>query len=193
MPRNSSLRYSFYHLGSNWTRTAVLQGTDLLVSLRTFYRTDHNQLNPRSSTNSGLVFFFLVGAIAPLVGYLLQRKWPHSFAKYVNFPVIFNGVSYIPPANSNNYVPWALVGFLFNYVIRRRHFSWWTKYNCTYSVTSGLQRHNLIESILVFFRRCPFRSARFRRSHLDGAHLLHPPVPYERKDWSKHHPNMVGE
>ena len=61
------------------------------------------------------------------------------------------------------------------------------------SVTSGLQRHGLIKSILVFFCRCPFRSARFRRSHLDGAHLLHPPVPYERKDWSEHYSNMVGK
>ena len=27
-------------------------------------------------------------------------------------------------------MPWVIVGFIFNYVIRRRHFGWWTKYNC---------------------------------------------------------------
>lgn len=27
-------------------------------------------------------------------------------------------------------MPWAIVGFIFQYVIRRHHFSWWTKYNC---------------------------------------------------------------
>ena len=79
---------------------------------------------------SGLVFFFLAGALAPLGGYLITLKWPNSFMKYVNFPVIFAGTGYIPPASAVNYVPWTIVAFIFNYVIRRRHFSWWTKYNC---------------------------------------------------------------
>ena len=35
-----------------------------------------------------------------------------------------------PPATPLNYVPWVLICFLFNYVIRRRHFGWWSKYNC---------------------------------------------------------------
>jgi hypothetical protein len=30
-------------------------------------------------------------------------------------------------------VPWVLVCFIFNYVIRRRHFSWWSKYNCEWN------------------------------------------------------------
>lgn len=55
-----------------------------------------------------------------------------------SFPVIFSGTGLIPPANSNNYVPWAIVGFIFQYVIRRRHFAWWTKYNCTCSPSSLL-------------------------------------------------------
>ena len=78
----------------------------------------------------GLVYFFLVGAICPLAAYLISLRWPNSFLRYVNFPVIFNGTQWIPPASAVNYVPWTIVGFIFNYVIRRRHFSWWTKYNC---------------------------------------------------------------
>ncbi|KLO05160.1 hypothetical protein SCHPADRAFT_988863 [Schizopora paradoxa] len=64
--------------------------------------------------------------------YLISRRYPNTFLKYVNFPVIFSGKAYIPPAsavNYVNYVLWAIVGFIFQYVIRRRHFSWWTKYN----------------------------------------------------------------
>ncbi len=38
-----------------------------------------------------LVFFFLIGAVLPLTGYLISRKFPNSFIKYVNFPVIFSG------------------------------------------------------------------------------------------------------
>jgi hypothetical protein len=47
-----------------------------------------------------------------------------------SFPVIFSGTGAIPPASAINYVPWAIVGFVFQYVVRRRHFAWWTKYNC---------------------------------------------------------------
>ena len=36
----------------------------------------------------------------------------------------------MPPATPLNYVPWVLICFLFNYVIRRRYFGWWSKYNC---------------------------------------------------------------
>jgi len=44
--------------------------------------------------------------------------------------LIFTGPGPIPPATAVNFVPWAIVGFIFQYVIRRRHFSYWTKYNC---------------------------------------------------------------
>lgn len=47
-----------------------------------------------------------------------------------SIPIIFGGTGNIPPANAVNYVPWTIVGFVFQYMIRRHHFSWWTKYNC---------------------------------------------------------------
>ena len=97
----------------------------------------------------GLVFFFLVGALCPLFAYLVSLKWPNSILKYVNFPVIFSGTGYIPPASAVNYVPWSIVGFIFQYVIRRRHFSWWTKYN--YVLSAALDSGVAIAVILIFF------------------------------------------
>ncbi|KAH9940429.1 OPT oligopeptide transporter [Epithele typhae] len=97
----------------------------------------------------GLVFFFLIGAVLPLFGYLITLKWPNSFMKYVNFPVIFSGTGLIPPATAFNYVPWTIVGFVFNYVIRRRHFSWWTKYN--YVLSAALDSGVAVSVILIFF------------------------------------------
>ncbi|KAL6301879.1 OPT oligopeptide transporter [Sparassis latifolia] len=97
----------------------------------------------------GLLFFFLVGAVCPLISYILSRKWPNSFFKYVNFPVIFNGTAYIPPASALNYAPWAIVGFIFNYVIRRRHFSWWTKYN--YILSAAMDSGLAVSVIIIFF------------------------------------------
>ncbi|KAL5490446.1 hypothetical protein ACEPAI_5279 [Sanghuangporus weigelae] len=96
-----------------------------------------------------LLYFFLIGALAPCVSYLISLKFPNSFIKYVNFPVIFTGTGLIPPATAVNYVPWAIVGFIFQYVIRRRHFSWWTKYN--YVLSAALDSGVAIAVVLIFF------------------------------------------
>ncbi|KAI0791286.1 OPT oligopeptide transporter [Abortiporus biennis] len=97
----------------------------------------------------GLLFFFLIGAVCPAVAYFISLKWPNSIIKYINFPVIFNGTGLIPPASAVNYVPWTIVGFIFNYVIRRRHFSWWTKYN--YVLSAALDAGLAVSSVLIFF------------------------------------------
>jgi hypothetical protein len=52
----------------------------------------------------------------------------------LTFRILFGGVNLIPPATSLNYIPWAMVGFLFQYLIRRRHFSFWAKYNCMFVI-----------------------------------------------------------
>ncbi|KAF5355899.1 hypothetical protein D9756_004356 [Leucocoprinus leucothites] len=64
-------------------------------------------------------------------------------------PVIFNGTGLIPPATAINYVPWAAVGFIFQYVVRRRHFSWWTKYN--YVLSAALDSGVAISIVVIFF------------------------------------------
>ncbi|KAI5123303.1 hypothetical protein M0805_009324 [Coniferiporia weirii] len=97
----------------------------------------------------GLLFFFVVGTVAPIFSYFMTKKYPNSFFKYINFPVIFTGTGYIPPATAVNYVPWAIVGFIFQYVIRRRHFSWWTKYN--YVLSAAMDSSVAIALILIFF------------------------------------------
>jgi OPT oligopeptide transporter protein len=54
-----------------------------------------------------------------------------SFIRFTSLSsLIFAGVQLMPPATSINYVPWAVVGFIFQYVIRRRYFPFWAKYNC---------------------------------------------------------------
>ncbi|CAK5284572.1 unnamed protein product [Mycena citricolor] len=97
----------------------------------------------------GLTYFFLIGFLTPLAAWLITLKWPHSFIRYVNFPVIYSGTGLIPPANSNNYITWAIVGFVFQYVIRRRHFAWWTKYN--YVLSAAMDSGVAVAAILIFF------------------------------------------
>ncbi|KAG1903462.1 OPT oligopeptide transporter protein-domain-containing protein [Suillus fuscotomentosus] len=111
-------------------------------------------IGPQRQFSSGqvyhdLVYFFLIGAFCPVVAWLISLKWPNSFIRYVNFPVIFSGMGAIPPASALNYVPWAIVGFIFQYVIRRKHFSWWTKYN--YVLSAAMDSGLAVSIILIFF------------------------------------------
>ena len=78
----------------------------------------------------GLVFFFLVGILAPLFQWILHRKFRIGFLKYVNFAVAFGGTSFMPLSTPLNYMLAVFVCFIFNYIIRRRHFDWWAKYTC---------------------------------------------------------------
>ena len=68
---------------------------------------------------------------------------------FLSLPVIFAGTSLIPPASASNYVPWTLVGFIFQYIIRRREFSWWTKYN--YVLSAALDSGYAISVMIIFF------------------------------------------
>ncbi|EGN97372.1 hypothetical protein SERLA73DRAFT_75065 [Serpula lacrymans var. lacrymans S7.3] len=100
-------------------------------------------------TYNVLLYFFLIGTFCPVAAWLVSLKWPNSFIRYVNFPVIFSGIGYIPPASALNYVPWAIVGFIFQFIIRRRHFSWWAKYN--YVLSAAMDSGVAVSIILIFF------------------------------------------
>ncbi|KAF9445612.1 small oligopeptide transporter [Macrolepiota fuliginosa MF-IS2] len=123
--------------------TEVFGAASIIVSLDQ----DFSSLKDKLITVS-LVFFFLVGAVAPVIPWALSKKYPNSFLKYVN-PVIFSGTGLIPPATAINYVPWAAVGFVFQYAIRRRYFSWWTKYN--YVLSAALDSGVAISIVVIFF------------------------------------------
>jgi hypothetical protein len=94
----------------------------------------------------------LVGALAPLFQWILHKKFGIDFLKYVNFPIVFASTIFLPPATPLKYVPGVLVCFIFNYVIRRRHTGWWSKYNCKFS-TSLLLFYNKPIGWILFLTR----------------------------------------
>ncbi|CAL1696779.1 unnamed protein product [Somion occarium] len=111
-------------------------------------------VGPRLQFSAGqvynpLLYAFLVGAVAPIVPWYINRRYPGGWFRYVNIPVMLNGTAWIPPATAVNYVPWTIVGFIFQYVVRRRHFGWWSKYN--YVLSAALDAGTAIGTILVFF------------------------------------------
>ena len=96
----------------------------------------------------GLLFFFIVGAVLPVISWLLLKKWPNSAIRWLNWPVFFSGTGYIPPATPYNYGAYCLVGLVFGWFIKRRFFHWWTKYN--YSLSAGLDIGLAWSSLIIF-------------------------------------------
>ncbi|KAI0056147.1 OPT oligopeptide transporter [Artomyces pyxidatus] len=96
-----------------------------------------------------LTFFFLIGALCPVTLWWFTRRNPQSWLNYVNFPLVFSGLGNIPPANASNFVPWAILGFIFQFLIRRRHFPFWAKYN--YVLSAALDAGTAMGTILIYF------------------------------------------
>ncbi|KAI5253070.1 OPT superfamily oligopeptide transporter [Aureobasidium subglaciale] len=98
---------------------------------------------------SALMYFFALGPIVTIAIYLLYRRYPTSWIKYVNIPIFFNAAGNIPPANTTQYSLWFIVGFLFNFLIRKKAFEWWKRYN--YLLQSAMDTGTAVATIVIFF------------------------------------------
>lgn len=94
-----------------------------------------------------LQYFWIIGAIVPISFWLIRKKWPNSFVRYLNAPVIFSGSGLIPPATPLNYLSWGIVGFIFNKWIRDRWRGWWMRFN--YVTSAGLDSGLAICTIVI--------------------------------------------
>ncbi|CAK7207966.1 hypothetical protein SEUCBS139899_010800 [Sporothrix eucalyptigena] len=57
---------------------------------------------------SGIMYFFLIGPVVTILVYLVYRRYPKSWVRYINVPIFFNAAGNIPPANTSTYYerPW---------------------------------------------------------------------------------------
>lgn len=95
------------------------------------------------------LYAIIVGAFLPVPFWLWQRRYPNSWVRFVSTPVVLNGVSYIPPAAGINYSAWFAVGFVFQYLIRKRNFAWWSKFN--YVTSAALDSGTVLSFFVIFF------------------------------------------
>lgn len=96
-----------------------------------------------------LVWAFLIGAVSPVVLWMVSKRRKKSTLRKVNLPVLFGSLSWIPPATGLNFSIWAVVCFSFNHIVRRRASAWWGKYTMTLSAAldSGLA----FSLVVIFF------------------------------------------
>ncbi|KAJ3486237.1 hypothetical protein NLI96_g4363 [Meripilus lineatus] len=103
----------------------------------------------KGSLYNPMLWFFLLGAIVPIPCYFLARRYPRSLWRYINMPLIFSSTAVMPPSSGINYSSWIMVGFIFQYFMRRFHFRWWMRYN--YILSAALDSGAVIGALIVFF------------------------------------------
>ncbi|KAL8290373.1 hypothetical protein RQP46_002631 [Phenoliferia psychrophenolica] len=96
-----------------------------------------------------LVYGFLVGAIAPIPVYILTRKYPNSYWKYVSMPAFIYGALNWAPYNLSYLTPGVPIALYFQGYLRRNKLAWWTKYN--YILSSALTSSISLFGVLWFF------------------------------------------
>ncbi|WWD03927.1 OPT family small oligopeptide transporter [Kwoniella europaea PYCC6329] len=96
-----------------------------------------------------LNWFYLLGAIMPLITWLMARRWPRVGFQYVCWPVVFSCVSLLPPYLPINFISFCIVGFITQYYVRRNYFNWWSRYNYTLSAALTCGYASCI--IVIFF------------------------------------------
>ena len=118
------------------------------------YSTYRGLIGPTRQFGTGSIYHphlyaIIAGVFIPMPAYFWQRRFPNSWTRYVSTPVIIAGLSAIPPATGINYSSWFLVGFIFQYMIRKRNFAWWSKFN--YVLSSALDSGTVISIMIIFF------------------------------------------
>lgn len=95
-----------------------------------------------------ILWFFLIGVFAPFFTYYLYKRYPKRWFGHINAPVFFSGPGNIPPSTGANYGAFALVGFIFNYVTKRRFPLWWKKYN--FVLSAALESGTALATVVIF-------------------------------------------
>ncbi|KAJ6443632.1 small oligopeptide transporter, OPT family [Purpureocillium lavendulum] len=98
---------------------------------------------------NSLTWGFLAGAMLPVPVYLLQRRFPDTWVRYVHIPVLFFGPLSLSPYNLSQLWPAFCLSWFFNLYIRRRMLGWWTRY--AYVLTSAFASAIAVSGIVIFF------------------------------------------
>lgn len=98
---------------------------------------------------SALNWFFLVGALGPLLVWSLHKAFPkQKWIAYINLPVLFGATAVMPPATTVNFNCWIVMGIVFNYFVFRYRKSWWQRYN--YVLSAALDAGLAFMGVLMY-------------------------------------------
>ncbi|KAL0016069.1 hypothetical protein SO802_003138 [Lithocarpus litseifolius] len=101
-------------------------------------------------TYEAINWFFLGGAIAPILVWLAAKAFPQQeWIRLINMPVLIGATGYMPPATAVNYTTWIIVGFLSGFVAYRYMPNWWQRNN--YVLSGALDAGLAFMGVLLYF------------------------------------------
>ncbi|XP_061357169.1 oligopeptide transporter 7-like [Gastrolobium bilobum] len=98
---------------------------------------------------SAINWFFLAGAIAPILVWLAHKAFPDKqWIRLINMPVLLAAVAEMPPGTPVNYTSWVLVGFASGFIAYRYYRGWWSRHN--YVLSGGLDAGLAFMGVLLY-------------------------------------------
>ncbi|KAK1284931.1 Oligopeptide transporter 7 [Acorus calamus] len=120
---------------------------------------------------SAVNWFFLFGAVAPLLVWLTHRAFPNQhWISLINMPILIGATGNMPPATAVNYTTWIICGFLSGFVVYRYRRDWWQRHNYVLSgaLDAGLA---FMGVVLYLFLELENVSLNWWGNDLDGCPL----------------------
>ncbi|KAM5571287.1 oligopeptide transporter 7 [Rosa sericea] len=101
-------------------------------------------------TYAAVNWFFLAGAIAPVLVWLAAKAFPQQeWIRLINMPVLIGATGDMPPATAVNYTSWIILGFLSGFVAYRYRPDWWRRHN--YVLSGALDAGLAFMGVLLYF------------------------------------------
>nr|POF10926.1 oligopeptide transporter 7 [Quercus suber] len=98
---------------------------------------------------SGINWFFLVGAITPVLVWLAHKASPdRQWIWLITIPVLLGAIIEMPPATAVNYTSWILIGFASGFIAYRYYRNLWSLYN--YVLSGALDAGLAFMGVLLY-------------------------------------------
>lgn len=96
-----------------------------------------------------LLYFLPLGLLLPIGAYLAAKRWPTSWWRNVNAPILLAGPLGWAPYNWSYMQGTVVLAVFFNHYIKRRHAGWWERY--AYVLTSSFTAATGVAALVLFF------------------------------------------
>uniref|UniRef100_A0A2N9I7F4 Oligopeptide transporter 7 n=1 Tax=Fagus sylvatica TaxID=28930 RepID=A0A2N9I7F4_FAGSY len=98
---------------------------------------------------SAINWFFLAGAIAPVLVWLAHKASPDKhWIRLITMPVLLGATINMPPATAVNYTSWILIGFASGFIAYRYYRDWWSRHN--YVLSGALDAGLAFMGVLLY-------------------------------------------
>ncbi|XP_015581152.2 oligopeptide transporter 7 [Ricinus communis] len=98
---------------------------------------------------SAINWFFLAGAIAPVLVWLAHKTFPDKhWIRLISMPVLLGATLNMLPATAVNYTTWVLVGFASGFIAYRYYRDWWSRHN--YVLSGALDGGLAFMAVLLY-------------------------------------------